>query len=111
PDTSLDRSLLDKLLDSLRSSLRPILIFLTIIVFLIVVARPLIIALIRPRVETEMVEGQEGLPECEERLALMEGDAEEAEAIDALRKIEVIKAQALQMSEKNFDEAVAILRT
>ncbi|QJT10491.1 flagellar basal-body MS-ring/collar protein FliF [Oceanidesulfovibrio marinus] len=111
PDTSLDRSLLDKLLDSLRSSLRPILIFLTIIVFLIVVARPVIMALIRPRVETEMVEGLEGLPEGEERLALMEGDAEEAEAIDALRKIEDIKAHALQMSEQNLDQAVAILRT
>ncbi|MFW5734481.1 MAG: flagellar basal-body MS-ring/collar protein FliF [Oceanidesulfovibrio sp.] len=111
PDIVEERTLVEKLLDSLRSSLRTILIFLTIIVFLIVVARPVIMALIRPRVETEMVEGLEGLPEGEERLALMEGDQEESDAIDALRKIEDIKAHALQMSEQNLDQAIGILRT
>jgi len=89
---------------------KPLLTALLIFLFMLLVVRPVILALIRPRVEGEMVEGLEGLPEGQERLALMEGDEEEAEALDAMRKIEDIKAHAAQLSEQNFDQAVAILK-
>lgn len=87
-----------------------ILIFVLGIVFLMVVMRPIILALIRPSVTGEAVEGLEGLPEGEERLALMEGENEEVEAMDALRKIEDIKAHTMQLTEQNMEQAINILR-
>jgi flagellar M-ring protein FliF len=89
---------------------KPVLQAFLILLFMLLVVRPVILALIRPRVEGEAVEGLEGLPEGQERLALVEGDEEEAEALDSLRKIDDIKAHATQLSEQNLDQAVAILR-
>jgi flagellar M-ring protein FliF len=49
-----------------------------------------------------------GLPGVEERLALEEGVEEEA--LDLQRRLENAKAQALQLSEQDMDQAVAVLK-
>lgn len=109
-DIDVKPSLAEMIMDYATRFGKPLLTALLIFLFMLLVVRPVILALIRPRVEGEMVEGLEGLPEGQERLALMEGDEEEAEALDAMRKIEDIKAHAAQLSEQNFDQAVAILK-
>ena len=58
-----------------------------------------------------MLEGLEGLPQSEERLALVEEDDEAVAATAMLEKIEDIKAHALQLSEQNLDQAVGIIRS
>lgn len=68
-------------------------------------------ALIRPKVEGEMLEELAGLPIGEERLALAEGNEEELDAMAILEKIEDIKAHALHLSEQNMDQAIGIIRS
>ncbi|THB70812.1 MAG: flagellar M-ring protein FliF [Desulfovibrio sp.] len=111
PEEEVELSLMDTIMEYAMRLGKPILSALLIFLFLVMVVRPVILALVRPRVTGEMVEGLEGLPEGEERLALMEADEEEVEAMDALKKIDDIKAHAQQLSEQNFDQAVAILRS
>ncbi len=89
---------------------KPLLNALLIFLFLIMVVRPVVMALIRPKVEGEMLEGLEGLPSGEERLALVEGGDEMAEALAVLEKIEDIKANAIQLSEQNMEQALGIIR-
>lgn len=89
---------------------KPLLNALLVFLFLMMVVRPVVLAMIRPRVQGEMIEGLEGLPSGEERLALIEG-SEEMDALDALRKIEDIKVHALQLAEQNMEQAVGIIRS
>jgi len=90
---------------------KPILNALLIFLFLLLVVRPVIIALIRPRVEGgDVVESLEGLPEGQQRLALVESEEEEGEGLDAMRKIEDIKAEAVQMSDQNLDQAASVIK-
>ncbi len=110
PDIESHRTLAETIMYYAMRIGKPVLQALLILLFMLLVVRPVILALIRPRVEGEAVEGLEGLPEGQERLALVEGDEEEAEALDALKKIDDIKAHAAQLSEQNLDQAVAILR-
>ncbi len=111
PELEFEESLAQIIIKNAMRMSKPILTALLIFLFMLLVVRPVILALIRPRVEGEMVEGLEGLPEGQERLALIEGDDDEAEALDALKKIEDIKAHAVQLSEQNLDQAVAILKS
>lgn len=110
PDFEPVKGLADIILDYSMRLGKPLLNALLIFLFLLLIVRPVILALIRPRVEGEMVEGLEGLPEGQERLALVEGDEEEAEALDAIKKIDEIKAHAVQLSEQNMEQAVSILK-
>ena len=90
---------------------KPLLNALLVFLFLIMVVRPVVLALIRPKVEGKMLEGLEGLPQSEERLALVEEDDEAVAATAMLEKIEDIKAHALQLSEQNLDQAVSIIKS
>jgi flagellar M-ring protein FliF len=90
---------------------KPFLNALLIFLFLLIIVRPVIMAMIRPKVEGEMLEELAGLPMGEERLALMESNDEELDAMAILEKIEDIKAHALHMSEQNMEQAVGILRS
>ncbi|MDR2825653.1 MAG: flagellar M-ring protein FliF [Deltaproteobacteria bacterium] len=90
---------------------KPFLNALLIFLFLIIVIRPVIMALIRPKVEGEMLEELAGLPMGEERLALVEGSDEELDAMAILEKIEDIKAHAIHLSEQNMEQAVGIIRS
>ena len=92
---------------------KPFLNALLIFLFLIMVVRPVVMALIRPKVEGEMIEGLEGLPlpAGDERLALIDANDEAVEALTTLEKIEDIKAHSIQLSEQNMDQALGIIRS
>lgn len=94
------------------------------------VVRPVVLALVRPKVEAgEVIEGLEGLPSAEEQLALYEAQEEaaraaveearaaeldrfdeEADEFDMLQRLEDIKAHALQLAEHNMEQTVMVLR-
>ena len=106
-----ERSLAEVIGDYALRMGKPILNAVLVFLFLLLIVRPVILALIRPKVEAgEVMEGLEGLPMGEERIALIEGE-EEIDALDALKKIEDIKAHALQISEQNMEQAVGILKS
>lgn len=87
---------------------KPFLNGLLIFLFLIMVVRPVVMSLIRPRVAEQEIAEVAGLPGME-RLAIEEGELDEA-ALDAARKLENIKAQALQLSEQNMEQTVRLFR-
>ncbi|MDR1946282.1 MAG: flagellar M-ring protein FliF [Desulfovibrio sp.] len=93
---------------------KPLLNALLAFLFLILIVRPVILALIRPKVEGKMlegVEGLEGLAASDDRLALMDDDDEAVAATAMLEKLEDIKVHALQLSEQNIDQAFGIIRS
>lgn len=84
---------------------RPLLNALLVFLFLMLVVRPIVLALLRPKVEAgEVLEGLEGLPSAEEQLALYEAQEQAARqaADDAARAVEVMEQQALE--EDDADE-------
>ena len=91
---------------------KPFLNALLVFLFLIMVVRPVIMAMIRPKVQGEMIEGLEGLPlpAGDERLALIDATDEAVEALAALEKIEDIKAHTIQLTEQNMEQALGIIR-
>ncbi len=102
---------------------KPLLNALLAFLFLMLVVRPVVLALIRPKVEaSEMVEGLEGLPSAEEQLALYEAMEEAARtdeegigfgADDELmlfKDVEAMKVHIFNLSEKHMDQVVAIMR-
>jgi flagellar M-ring protein FliF len=88
---------------------KPFLNGLLIFLFLILVVRPVVMALIRPRVAEQEIEEMAGLPGTE-RLALEEEEMDE-EALDASRRLENAKNHAIQLSDENIDQAVHLLKT
>lgn len=90
---------------------KPFLNALLIFLFLMIVVRPVIMALIRPKVEGEMLEELAGLPMGEERLALVDSDDDELDAMAILEKIEDIKAHTMHLCEQNMDQAMGIIRS
>lgn len=109
-DLSLEPTLSDLILDYVLRIGKPLLNTILVLLFLLLVVRPVVLAMIRPKVQsTEVVEGLEGLPAGESRLALLESE-EDLEPVDALKQIEDIKAHAINLAEQNMDQAVSILR-
>ncbi|WP_319468481.1 flagellar basal-body MS-ring/collar protein FliF [uncultured Pseudodesulfovibrio sp.] len=88
---------------------KPFLNGILIFLFLILVVRPVIMALIRPRVAEQEIEEMAGLPGAE-RLALEEEEVDE-EAMDMSRRMENAKNHAVQLSDENMDQAVHLLKT
>jgi len=88
---------------------KPFLNGLLIFLFLILVVRPVVMALIRPRVAEQEIEEMAGLPGAE-RLALEEEEVDE-EAMDISRRLENAKNHAVQLSDENLDQAVHLLKT
>ena len=93
------------------------------------VVRPMVLALVRPKVEAgEMLEGLEGLPAAEEQYALFEAQEQEARAaeesaralaesgedggysLEAGLSLDDIKARALQLAERNIEQTIFIIR-
>jgi flagellar M-ring protein FliF len=91
---------------------KPLLNTLVILLFLLFVARPVVLALIRPKVaETTTVQTSEELGAAQELMALTEGLSEEdLAAVDAVKRIENAKHLAQQLVEQNMDQAVMIMR-
>ncbi len=109
-DLNLEQQLSDIIMDYVSRLGKPLLNTILVLLFLLLVVRPVVLAMIRPRVQSpEVIEGLEGLPAGESQLALLEGE-EELEPADMFRQIEDIKAHAINMAEQNIDQAVSILR-
>lgn len=102
---------------------KPLLNALLAFLFLMLVVRPVVLALIRPKVEAgEMVEGLEGLPSAEEQLALYEAleeanrtEEDEIEAGDeddelVFKDIEAIKAHIFSLSDNHMEQVVTLVR-
>ena len=104
---------------------KPLLNALLAFLFLMLIVRPVVLALIRPKVEAgEMVEGLEGLPAAEEQLALYESleeaarleeeqDAENDEEEDdelGFRDIEAVKARIFTLADNHMEQVVTLLR-
>lgn len=103
---------------------KPLLNALLAFLFLMLVVRPVVLALIRPKVEAgEMVEGLEGLPAAEEQIALFESLEEAAKqegeenALDEgdedllyFKDIEALKAHIFSLSDQHMEQVVAIVR-
>lgn len=110
-DIPQEHSTMDILADYALRFGKPMLNAFLVFLFLVLVVRPIVMAMIRPKVEGTMIEGLEGLPEVEERLALVDDDDEAVAATAMLEKIEDIKAHALQLSEQNVDQAIGIIKS
>ncbi|MDR2573512.1 MAG: flagellar M-ring protein FliF [Desulfovibrio sp.] len=104
---------------------KPLLKALLAFIFLMLVVRPVVMALIRPKVEAgEMVEGLEGLPAAEEQLALYEALENEAraagenadEAADEeteelyYKDIEALKAHIFVLADNHQEQVVSLVR-
>ncbi len=86
------------------------------------VVRPVVLALIRPKVEAgEMVEGLEGLPSAEEQLALYEaleeaaraeeiGDMGDDDDLMLFKDVESLKMHIFNLSEQHMDQVIVIMR-
>ncbi len=109
PDMEIKPNVTELILEYVHRLGKPFLNGLLIFLFLVMVVRPVVMALIRPKTEIEGVEGIAGLPEGEGRIAITDGDDDE-DALDALRKIDDIRAHALQLCEQNMDGAMAIIK-
>lgn len=90
---------------------KPLLTGLLIFLFLILVVRPVIMALIRPKVAEQEVEELASLPSTEERLAIEEVLEAPEETMDAARRLEHLKNQAVQLSEQNMEQAIRLLKS
>ncbi len=109
PDMYDADSLMRTMLEYAQRLGKPFLNGILIFLFLIMVVRPVIMALIRPRVAEQEIEEMAGLPGAE-RLALEEEEMDE-EAMDMSRRIENAKNHAIQLSDDNIDQAVHLLKT
>ncbi len=103
---------------------KPLLNALLAFLFLMLVVRPVVLALIRPKVEAgEVIEGLEGLPSAEEQLALyesLEAAAREEGATDDLvdedddlmlfKDIEALRVHIFNLSEQHMDQVISIVR-
>lgn len=101
---------------------KPLLNALLAFLFLMLIVRPVVLALIRPKVEAgEMVEGLEGLPAAEEQLALYEALEEAAKADDeepeeedddelVFKDIEALKAHIVTLSDNHMEQVVTLVR-
>ncbi|MDM8215635.1 flagellar basal-body MS-ring/collar protein FliF [Desulfovibrio piger] len=100
---------------------KPLLNALLAFLFLMLVVRPVVLALIRPKVEAgEMVDDLVGLPAAEEQLALYEaledaakGDAEagdEDEDEMSYKDIEALKAHIFALSDNHMEQVVTLMR-
>jgi len=90
---------------------KPLLNTLVILLFLLFVARPVVLALIRPKLDKPTVQSADELGAAQELMALTEGLTEEdMAAVDAVKRIENAKHLAQQLVEQNMDQAVMIMR-
>lgn len=111
PDGSGEPSLLQTMLEYAQRLGKPFLNGLLIFLFLILVVRPVVLALIRPRVTEEEIETLERLPEGEARLALAEPEEiEEAAMLEPGRQFELSKSLAMQLFEENVEQSVTLLK-
>jgi flagellar M-ring protein FliF len=108
PEAIPEPGLWDKVLEYAQRFWKPFLNTVIILLFLLLVVRPVVLAIIRPRVSEE--EGAEvaGLPGREEPEALE--TEEELTAKEAKKQFEDLKSQAMEIFDKNKEDAMHIVR-
>lgn len=111
PEMEIEPHVVDIIMEYVHRLGKPFLNGLLVFLFLVLVVRPVILALIRPKTEIEGVEDVAGLPEGQGRLAITEGEDDDSFGLDDLKKLEDIRAHAMQLSEANMDGAMAIIKT
>jgi flagellar M-ring protein FliF len=111
PDLSGEPSLMETMLEYAQRLGKPFLNGLLIFLFLILVVRPVVMALIRPRVSEEGIETLDRLPEGEARMALGEPEEEEVGVIEESKRFELAKALALQLFEENVEQSITVLKS
>lgn len=103
---------------------KPLLNALLAFLFVMLVVRPVVLALIRPKVEAgEMVEGLEGLPAAEEQLALYEALEEAAKVEETpqedeeleedelvFRDMEALKGHIFTLADNHMEQVVTLVR-
>lgn len=89
---------------------KPFLNGVLVFLFLLLVVRPVVMALIRPRVTREEIEQLNRLPEAERRIALAEPEEEEGEHMEITKRLENAKVLAQQLFETNTEQAILVLR-
>ena len=119
-----DPNFADMLADYAERLGKPLLNALLAFLFLMLIVRPVVLALVRPKVEAgEMVEGLEGLPAAEEQLALYEALEEAARTEDEsalgggddeddmmFKDIEALKAHIFSLSDNHMEQVVSLVR-
>jgi len=112
PDLSGEPSLMATMLEYAQRLGKPFLNGILIFLFLILVVRPVVMALIRPRVSEEGIETLDRLPEGEARMALGEPEEEElGGALEESKRFELAKALALQLFEENVEQSITVLKS
>ncbi|MFP4391601.1 MAG: flagellar basal-body MS-ring/collar protein FliF [Desulfohalobiaceae bacterium] len=108
PEAIPEPGLWDNVLEYAQGFWKPFLNALIILLFLLMVVRPVVLAIIRPKVSEE--EGAEvaGLPGREEAEALE--SEEELSAREAKKQFDDLKFQAMEIVDKNKEEAMHIVR-
>ncbi len=104
---------------------KPLLNTLLAFLFLMLVVRPVVLALIRPKVEAgEMVEGLEGLPSAEEQIALYEAleeaaraeeeqvylDTDDEDELMIFKDVESLRVHIFNLSDQHMDQVIVIMR-
>ncbi len=118
-----DPNMADVIVDYADRLGKPLLNALLAFLFLMLVVRPVVLALIRPKVEAgEVIEGLEGLPSAEEQLALYEALEEAARVDDGMtevddddelmlfKDIEALRVHIFNLSEQHMDQVISIMR-
>lgn len=96
------------LLDYLHKFIKPILNTVVLLAFLLLVIRPVVLSVIKPKVEEETAE-MEALEEAEET-QVPQLSEEELAALEAKRPFEEIKQKAATILDKYPDDAVTIIK-
>ncbi|NCC24296.1 MAG: flagellar M-ring protein FliF [Deltaproteobacteria bacterium] len=90
---------------------KPLLNSVLVLLFLLLVVRPVVMAIIRPKIEEQRIEEREGLPGAEERMALAEGlEGADLAEIEERKRIEDARSLATQNMDQNMEQAVLIIK-
>ncbi len=99
----------EQMLDYLQRFWKPLLNAVIVLIFLLFVVRPIVLSIIRPRVEEEARE--EGLPESEEQRALAgEESEEEMQAKESRKHYDELQSQAKEIIDNKKDDAMHVIR-
>lgn len=111
PEVAEEPSFLDKFFSYFQLIGKPLLNTLIVLLFILLVVRPIVMAILKPKVSEEAVEEVEELPEEEKvTLALEDLSPEEREAVEAQKRIEDQKALAKQLVSEDFERAFKVVR-
>lgn len=89
---------------------KPILNFLLVLLFLLLVVRPAVLAMIRPRVAEQEEADAAALLASEERMALEEAETQDSEAMLAQRRFDALKENTIQLFQKDLEQSVNVLK-